>query len=344
MSQATMYPTGRILQYVVLCAANQGPQADGYLFRDDEDRREFLRRLSGALDKERVDVHGLCFANSDVRLLLESSGPSIGLAIQYVCSHFAHWSNRKHGRSGPLFRQRYRAVPFGDRLLLRVIRHLHRTPIDAGLTSDLDRYPWSSHGSYVGSHVIPWVTTHRLLRMFSLDPIVARQKYRRFVTARAAPKHSLALMGNGMAAPPHEFCRGDRPFLRWLTAQERLEHLPATLEQIVMATCKRFQIELDDLVSSSRVRRLSLARAVVAWHTTRSGIATLGSVAMRLNRDPSTLVEGCQRYRALYPELFQVGIEAFLHGTEDPTIEDGVRRTPSVSGLQASRRDTMSLR
>jgi len=65
-------------------------------------------------------------------------------------------------------------------------------------------------------------------------------------------------------------------------------------------------VERSEVLSRSRQRRLSLARALITWYATERGVATLAEVARRLERDPSTLFVGVERYRTLRPELFNL--------------------------------------
>jgi putative transposase len=331
------------LAYVVLrtkTGAVPGGDAGKCIFLDDAERQEFLRRLPLALDAAHVRLHGFCLTDGDVRLLLEVSDTPLGKCIQHVCSYFAHWANRRRGQAGHLFRQRYRAVPLTDRSIVPdVIRHIHRSALAAGLTRELDDYVWSSHRSYIGAANLPWVTTHRVLGMFGSYTDSARQLYRRYVCARNAPARAI---GAPRAEAPEEFVTGDSKFIRWLVNELREDGRPATLEQIIEATCRRMQVAVGDLVSPSRLRRLSLARAVVTWQATRSGVATLVRVAGHFKRDPSTLYDGCERYRPLYPELFGIELAEFLRKATEPLIERRVRRAPragpspggTVQGMQ----------
>jgi hypothetical protein len=45
---------------------------------------------------------------------------------------------------------------------------------------------------------------------------------------------------------------------------------------------------------------------LITWYATERGVATLAEVARRLERDPSTLFVGVERYRNLRPELFNL--------------------------------------
>jgi hypothetical protein len=70
-------------------------------------------------------------------------------------------------------------------------------------------------------------------------------------------------------------------------------------------------VSREDVLSKSRLRRLALARAVIAWHTTVRGIATLAEISRYLGRVSSTLSKTITSYRKRQPDLFK--LDAFTH-------------------------------
>ena len=79
-----------------------------------------------------------------------------------------------------------------------------------------------------------------------------------------------------------------------------------SLDQVIDTVSCTLGVERSEVLSRSRQRRLSLARALITWYATERGVATLAEVARRLERDPSTLFVGVERYRTLRPELFNL--------------------------------------
>lgn len=77
-----------------------------------------------------------------------------------------------------------------------------------------------------------------------------------------------------------------------------------SIDHLIDGVARILEVARADMLSASRRRRLSLARALVTWHATHSRIATLSEVARRLDRDPSTLLAAVERYRVQRPDLF----------------------------------------
>ena len=85
--------------------------------------------------------------------------------------------------SSPLFRGRYKAILVQeDEYLTHLIRYIHLNPIQANLTEDLLKYPWTSHKQYLkGKDESPWLHTRLGLSFFSNKLKQAMQNYHEFI-------------------------------------------------------------------------------------------------------------------------------------------------------------------
>lgn len=129
----------------------------------------------------------------------------------------------------------------------------------------------------------------------------AREAYRRFVDAEVDAAEIARFEDRR-----HPQIVGSQTFVD-SALERRPQRRPFdSLDQVVDSVVRTLGVTREDVVSMSRERRLSLARAVITWHATRSGVATLSEVARYLHRDPSTLSVAVRRYRALRPTLFSL--------------------------------------
>jgi hypothetical protein len=87
------------------------------------------------------------------------SRPSIGhngisTVMRKLLTWHAQYFNRRHSRTGHLFENRYKSILCDEeKCLLSLIRYIHLTPVRAQIVrtiEELDRYPWSGHGTIVG--------------------------------------------------------------------------------------------------------------------------------------------------------------------------------------------------
>ena len=80
------------------------------------------------------------------------------------------------------------------------------------------------------------------------------------------------------------------------------------LDAIIQAVANAWEVRLDEIQSSSRVRRLAEARSAAAYLVAEYGGDTLISLGKLLGRDVSTLSTGAQAVRSALPN------EPALHG------------------------------
>jgi len=150
---------------------------------------------------------------------------------------------------------------------------------------------------------IPWLTTSVALRMLAQRPEQARYAYRRLMFDPLAPDEG-AHFERGCEDDPRIL--GDRQFMAEIPRHMRVYRSSYSLDQVIDTVSCTLGVERSEVLSRSRQRRLSLARALITWYATERGVATLAEVARRLERDPSTLFVGVERYRTLRPELFNL--------------------------------------
>jgi putative transposase len=118
-----------------------------------------------------------------------------------------------------------------------------------------------------------------------------------------------------------------------------------TPDQIIHDVCRMLDVTREDVLSKSRLRRLALARAVIAWHTTVRGIATLAEISRYLGRVSSTLSKTITSYRKRQPDLFK--LDALSHmmpiglGGHPVSSEDFHEMGQSAAHASGSEHDAM---
>jgi hypothetical protein len=165
----------------------------------------------------------------------------------------------------------------------------------AGMVPEPMAYRWSSHRDYLGRRTVPWLDTDFVLGMFGPTVGVARVRYARFM--RSYADEDLALFEK------HESrdTRSLEPELPKVTAPAPLVFGPgdrATLEQIAARHCASAGITAAELVSPSRDRRLSRARAAIALEALTAGVACVSSIARYFGRSPSALAQQLTKLRS----------------------------------------------
>ncbi len=273
------------------------------IFTEPADYATFERLLATMLVRCRVRLHAFCWELDAIRLVVQISDMPVGRLMQRLSSQYARRVHRKQGESGHLFQQRYQALLIDPEVyLLKLIRHLHLLPVQAGSVGNPDDYELSSHRAYLGTANVPWLTTSTALKLLGARPEQANFEYRRMMFEAVAEE--VLSFDRGGSEDPRVL--GDRQFMTSIPRNQRVHRSSYSLDQVIDTVSCTLGLERLEVLSRSRQRRLAMARALITWYATERGVATLAEVSRRLQRDPSTLFVAVERYRNLKPELFNL--------------------------------------
>lgn len=119
-----------------------------YLIEDDyKIFLEVVKELARFFD---IRVVAYCLMPNHYHLLVQTPKANLSRAMRHLNGVYTQRHNRLHKKDGPLFRGRYKAILVQeDEYLTHLIRYIHLNPVQAGLTDDLSKYPWTSHGHYL---------------------------------------------------------------------------------------------------------------------------------------------------------------------------------------------------
>jgi putative transposase len=316
----------------------QRSNASQPIFTDAADYAIFERLLATMLARCRARVHAFCWEVDAIHLALQVTDMPVGRLMQRLSSQYARRVHRRQGNGGHLFQQRYHSLLIDpDAYLLKLIRYLHLIPVRSGAVRDPNDYALSSQRAYLAMIQVPWLTTSVALRMLAQRPEQARYAYRRLMFEAPAVDEG-AHFERGCDDDPRVL--GDRQFMADIPRHMRVYRSSYSLDQVIDTVSCTLGVERSEVLSRSRQRRLSLARALITWYATERGVATLAEVARRLERDPSTLFVGVERYRTLRPELFNLTAlpdnGPLLRQTPQGTVPTGVAMPPGMSSNGSS--------
>lgn len=271
------------------------------IFFHPADRDLFASLIAEIIERFRMRVHAYCWMTNHVHLLMQVSDAPLGQAMMRIASRFARHMQKQRPTTGHFFERRYRAILVdADEYLLELVRYIHLNPVRAGIASDPSTYPWSGHRAYLALEAVPWLTTDFTLCLLAPEANAARAAYQRFVMAGIGVSSDRALsMGNAEDAR----ILGSDTFLARLPVQ-----LPTrrriTIDQLAQRVCLQYGVEPVDLYSPSRVRELSMLRALVVHRAMQLRIATLSHLARHFHRTASALCQSLEHHRRTRPDLF----------------------------------------
>ncbi len=132
------------------------------IFGDDACKKHFMNILSRNFiaqdkaneNKTKGQLFAFCILDNHVHLLVKESFMGISNLMQRIACAYAHYYNRRFGRSGPVFESRYtsKAVET-SKYFAEIIKYIHNNPVKAHLVDDFSKYQWSSGPYYLGEQL-----------------------------------------------------------------------------------------------------------------------------------------------------------------------------------------------
>ena len=121
------------------------------VFLLDEDRRFYIEALRAKSRQHGLTILGYCLMTNHVHLIAVPRSPT---ALAQAIGQ-AHWRytmrfNRRYGRSGHLWQNRFYSCPLRASHLVAALAYVDLNPVRAGLVGGAAQYPWSSAAAHVG--------------------------------------------------------------------------------------------------------------------------------------------------------------------------------------------------
>ncbi len=276
---------------------------------DDDDRSTFVTRLEANLLKAGTACFAWALMPNHVHLLLRTGGEPLPRVMARLWTGYAMDFNGRHLRVGHLFQNRYHSrLVEREGHLLEAVR--------AGIVPDLpalERYPWTGYRGLMGEEDARFLAVDAVLEMVHEDRRVARQRLQEWMEAGIAARSGageeeeyeapggmeLEPRGQGPTAEPID--QGDSTGIddecRAAIANAlRLEGWD--LDALLGHVCGRLGVAAADLRMGLKARRVSRARAAIAWLGRERLGLSLTAMAPALGVSEAALSKGFSRGRA----------------------------------------------
>jgi len=264
------------------------------IFADDQDKTRFLERLGLAVAEGQCSVYGWVLMDNHVHILFKSGRDGISRVMRKVLTWYAQYFNRRHGRTGHLFENRYKSILCDeDNYLLALVRYIHLNPVRAKMVTtieQLDRYPWTGHRAVVGKTAYAWMDINAVLSQFGARKKKAITAYRRFIQEGMGEGKSseltggglirsqggwsqvLSMRGKGRKEESDERILGDGAFVQEILReaeekqirQIKLRRKGRTIADILCEECRKSSVSGEELRQGSRRPRVCEARLAIA--------------------------------------------------------------------------------
>jgi REP element-mobilizing transposase RayT len=157
------------------------------IFRDDQDRADFVARLAAGVEAGAWTVFAWALVPNHAHLLVRTGQRPLARSMRSLLTGYAGAFNRRHKRVGHLFQNRYKSIVVEEEpYLLELVRYLHLNPLRAKVVPDLrtlDRYPWTGHSALLGTVPRAWQDTATIRGQFAATARPAIRAYRSFIAA-----------------------------------------------------------------------------------------------------------------------------------------------------------------
>ncbi len=280
------------------------------IFRDAEDKARFLERLGQNVQDAKCSIYAWVLMDNHVHILFRSGQDGISAVMRKLLTWYAQYFNRRHGRKGHLFENRYKSILCDeDNYLLALVRYIHLNPVRAKIIltmAEMDKYPWSGHQAVIEKAKYSWMDTTTVLAQFGGTKRKAMMEYRRFMQDGMDQGHDpqfsggglirslggwsnvLSMRRKGQKEETDERILGSGDFVHQVIKeaedkslrQMKLKRSGLTLIKIIEQECRKEQISRKELESGSRRSKVSQARAEIA----RRGMNEIGLPAAEIAR------------------------------------------------------------
>ena len=295
------------------------------IFEDDEDRKDFLERLSGLLQEKDTPCYAWALMTNHVHLLLRAGTVPIASIMRRLLTGYAVRFNRRHHRYGHLFQNRYKSILCEeDPYLKHLVAYIHLNPVRAGMVEDvaaLKVYPFTGHSALMGKRIRPWQDTAYVLALFGRSVSEARRNLQIHLSRWLAKGHCSELTGGGLIRSAggwraveeayrdgirlssDERILGSSEFVETALKQagegyDRRMQLQAggvDLSEVISAVCRDFNVDERELASATKRFKVARARAVLSHIATRELSISGSEVGRRVHVDRSAVSRAVQR-------------------------------------------------
>ncbi len=308
------------LHHIMVRGINRSP-----IFLDDQDRQRFLDRLASKVKEGECSVFAWVLMENHAHILFKSGQHGISTVMRRLLTWYAQYFNRRHGRTGHLFENRYKSVLCDEETyLLALVRYIHLNPVRAGIVSTLDelnRYPWSGHSALMENKGYPWMNKDYVLTRFGEMTGAARRGYLRFVEegmgmgrvpeltggglvrSLGGWSRVVALRREGQGEESDERILGDGDFVEAVlqgVEERQLRQLKVrkrgvTVRDIIKEECARAGVNVAGLIQGSRRSLVSGVRALIAHRCSEEMGLPAAEIARHLGVTTSTIIRAVER-------------------------------------------------
>jgi putative transposase len=269
------------------------------IFDDDRDREHFLALVGEAARRYGWLISVYVLMTNHFHLVVKTPEPNLARGMKWLNSTYAAWYNRRHGKVGHLFGERYKAIHVqGEEYLQRLARYVVLNPVRANMVETPGEYRWSSYRATAGLEEAPeWLATEELIPYFG-DAGAWQQNYIQYVADGVGTSDPIWRgLRRRVFLGTEQWLRSMRQKIdvKWRSSDIPLDQRAAgrpSMGTVINAVAEAMQIRPKEI----RRGRGGLARMVAAWLGIYEGRRRLRVIARTLH------LKSCSRITQLAAE------------------------------------------
>ncbi|MFA5167771.1 MAG: transposase [Candidatus Omnitrophota bacterium] len=120
------------------------------VFFSDSDKAEYISFLKEEITKNKVLIWAWCLMDNHVHFIaVPSTEESLAKTFGDTHKRYTRMVNFREKWRGYLWQGRFLSFPMDEPYLFSAVRYVERNPVEAGIVSQAEDYPWSSAKAHV---------------------------------------------------------------------------------------------------------------------------------------------------------------------------------------------------
>ena len=120
------------------------------IFISEDDIIQYVKLIEVANKHLKIEILAYCFMMNHVHfIMVPPEEESLAFFFNSLSMRYAQYFNRKLGRKGHLWQDRYYSCPLDSRHFYEAVRYVENNPVKAGIVKYAAEYRWSSASIHI---------------------------------------------------------------------------------------------------------------------------------------------------------------------------------------------------
>lgn len=203
------------------------------IFKDDQDRKDFLELLGLLVDRFKWRCHAYCLMNKHYHLLIETPKANLSQGMRQLNGIYTQNFNRRHRRAGHVFQGRFKGILIDKKnYLLDLATHVVLNPVRLRVVNSPVNHKWSSYKATAGIVKAPsFLTTDWILSQFGKQLKTAQEKYKSHVRQAIKKPKPWAGVRRQVLLGDEKFVSSLEPYLKGEKKKETLTQIKSVAKR-----------------------------------------------------------------------------------------------------------------